>query len=83
MWHTFRPYLHNKAKRNHINVKADKTYKEFAYYDARQKAARTLAMRQFREMLLECRKQCLRQAQQMDAGQLELTDIAEEATNGR
>lgn len=83
MWHTFRPFLQNKAKRSGVNVKAGPKYKKFALYDARQKAARTSAMRSFRQLLLRCRDLCLEQAQQMNAGQLELTDIAEEVTCGR
>ena len=83
MWHTFRPYLQNRAKRIGVNVKAGNKYKKFAHYDARQKAARTLAMRSFRQLLLRCRDLCLDQAKRMDAGQLELTDIPEEVTCGR
>lgn len=83
MWHTFRPYLQKFAKRSCVNVKAGNKYKKFALYDARQKASRTLAMRSFRQLLLLCRDLCLDQAQRMNAGQLELTDIAEEVSCGR
>ena len=83
MWHTFRPYLQKRAQRSGVNVKAGNKYKEFAVYDARQKAARTLAMQSFRKILLRCRDLCLEQAQRMNAGQLELTEIAEEVTCGR
>ena len=83
MWHTFRPYLQNFAKRRGVNVKAGNKYKKFAVYDSRQKAARTLAIKSFRQMLLLCRQLCLEQAHRMDAGELELTQVAEEVTCGR
>lgn len=83
MWHTFRPYLHKLAKRHGVNVKTGSKYKKFAAYDAKQKAARTLAMKSFRQLLLRCRDLCLEQAQRMNAGYFELTDTIEEATCGR
>lgn len=83
MWHTFRPFLQKKAKRSGVNVKVGNKYKKFAFCDARQKAARTLAMRLFRQLLLRCRDLCLEQAMRMNAGQLELTDVAEEVASGR
>lgn len=82
MWHIFRPYLQNKAKRNGVNVKAGNKYKKFALYDTRQKAARTLAMKSFRQLLLSCRDLCIEQAQLMGAGELELTEVTSEVTNG-
>lgn len=83
MWHAFRPYLQHRAKRSGVNVKAGNKYKKFAHHDSRQKSARTLAMRSFRQMLLRCRDLCLDQAQRMNAGHLELTDVAEEVRCGR
>lgn len=83
MWHTFRPYLQNLAKRRGVNVKAGDKYKKFAVYDAKQKAARTLAIKSFRQLLLLCRELCLEQAQHMNAGQLELTQVDEEVACGR
>lgn len=83
MWHTFRPYLQNVAKRHGVNVKDGNKYKKFAAYDAKQKAVRTLAMKSFRQLLLLCRELCLEQAQRMGAGHLELTQVAEEVACGR
>ena len=83
MWHTFRPYFQNLAKRGGVKVKAGNKYTKFAVHDARQKAARTLAMKSFRQLLLRCRDLCLQQAQLMDAGQLELTGVTEEVACGR
>lgn len=83
MWHTFRPYLQRHARRSGLSVKAGNKYKKFAVYDARQKSARTLAMKAFRQLLLRCRDLCIEQAERMGAGQLELTTFAEEATDGR
>lgn len=83
MWHTFRPYLQKKAMRNGANIKAGNKYRKFATYDVRQKQERTLAMKSFRQMLLRCRKLCLEQARLVNAGHLELTDIAEEVIFGR
>lgn len=83
MWHTFRPFFHNMARRNYVSVKSGNTYKDFAHHDERQKAARTFAMRSFRQLLLQCRDMCLEQAKRMNAGHLELTDIPEEVRCGR
>lgn len=83
MWHTFRPYLQKRAKRSGVNVKAGNKYRKFAHHDSRQKTARTLAMRSFRQTLLRCRALCLEQANRIDAGQFELTQVADEVTCGR
>lgn len=82
MWHTFRPYLQKFANRSGVNVKVGNKYKKFAVYDARQKASRTLAMKSFRQLLLRCRDLCLNEAQRMNAGHLELSEIADEVSNG-
>ena len=83
MWHTFRPYLQNSAKRSGVNVKDGNRYKKFAVYDSSQKASRALAMKSFRQLLLRCRDLCLEQAARMGAGQLEMTLVADEVAHGR
>lgn len=83
MWHTFRPYLQNIAKRSGVNVKDGNKYKKFAVYDSRQKASRALAMKSFRQLLLRCRDLCLEHAERMGAGNLELTLFADEVSHGR
>jgi len=84
MQHMFRPYLQNIAKRNGVSVKdASNKYRQFALHSPSQRAQKTLAMKLFRIMLLECRKRCYEQAQNINAGSLELTDIAHEVICGR
>lgn len=83
MWHTFRPYLQRHAKRNGVNVKSGNKYKKFAVFDARQNAARRSAMKSFRQLLLRCRDLCMEEAELMNHGRLELTDIAEDVACGR
>jgi len=84
MWHTFRPYLKKRAEQSGVYaIKDGNAYKPFAVYDSRQKAARTLAIRDFRQLLLRCRDLCIEQAQSMGAGQLEITPFAEEIADGR
>lgn len=84
MWHIFRPYLQNTAKRNGSSVKNDDNgYTPFALYDDRQQAVLQLAKNKFRQKLLLCRDACIEQAKSMGAGKLELTDVMTEASHGR
>lgn len=83
MWHTFKPYLQKSAKRSGLNVKDGNKYIKFAVYDFNQNAARTSAMKSFRQLLLRCRDLCLKQADRMGAGHLEVTVSANEVADGR
>lgn len=82
MWHTFRPYLQRRAKKVGLSIKEGGKYKKFAAYNPQEKALRTSAIKEFRQMLLRCRDECLKQARSVNAGSLELTDIAAEVTHG-
>lgn len=83
MWHTFRPFLHRHAKRLDLKVKSGGAYTKFAFYTDAQKAARTSAMKSYREMLLRARDLCIKEAARMGAGQLELSEVLQEASHGR
>jgi hypothetical protein len=84
MWHRFRPYLAAHAARHFgVRVKNGGEYKKFAVYTDREKAARTSAMKSYRELILRCRDVCVDKAIQMDAGYMELTDTPQEVTDGR
>jgi hypothetical protein len=80
MWHRFKPYLSSHACRKFgVNVKEDgKKYKAFAVYSDREKAARTSAMKSYRELILRCRESCIAKAIEMGAGRMELTDKTQE-----
>jgi len=82
MWHTFRPYFQRRAKRLGLSVKSGGAYKQFALHNSDEKAARTLAMKSYREMLLRARELCIKEASRMGAGQMELTDVPQEMTHG-
>ena len=83
MWHTFRPYFQRRAKWLGLNVKSGGAYKQFALHNSHEKAARTLAMKSYREMLLRARELCIKEAARMGAGRMELTDVLQEVTHGR
>jgi hypothetical protein len=84
MWHVFRPYLASHAmKVFHVNVKSGSKYKEFAVYSDREKAARTSAMKSYRELILRYRDSCIAKAMEMGAQQLELTNKPQEVSCGR
>ena len=83
MWHTFRPFLQRHAKRLEVSVKSGGAYKKFAFYTDAQKAARTSAMKSYREMLLRARDLCIKEASRMGAGQLELSEVLQEVSHGR
>jgi hypothetical protein len=79
MWHAFRPYLSTHAlKRFGVNVKNGVKYKRFATYSDREKAARTSAMKSYRDLILRCRESCIAKAIEMGAGRMELTDKTQE-----
>jgi hypothetical protein len=78
MWHTFRPHFQRSAKRLGLSVKSGGAYKQFALHSSREKAARTLAMKSYREMLLRARELCIREAALMGAGRMELTEVPKE-----
>jgi hypothetical protein len=82
MWHTFRPYLQRHARGLGLSVKSGVAYKKFAFYTDAQKAARTSAMKSYREMLLRARDLCIKEAARIGHGQLELANALEEATDG-
>lgn len=84
MWHAFRPYLAtHAAKVFRVNVKSGIKYKKFAVYSDAEKAARTAAIKSYREMILRCRDRCIAKAVELGAGKMELTDSTEEAAHGR
>jgi len=84
MWHRFRPYLCSYASRHFgLKLKNGSKYKKFAVYSDREKAARTAAMKAYRELILRCRDCCLSMAEEKGAGVFELTDRPEETSNGR
>lgn len=84
MWHAFRPYLaSHAAKVFGVNVKSGIKYKKFAVYSDTEKAARTAAMKSYREVILQCRDRCVAKALEMGAGRMELTDMPQEADDGR
>jgi hypothetical protein len=78
MWHTFRPYFQKRAKRLGLSVKSGAAYKQFALHSSNEKAARTSAMKSYREMLIRARELCIKEASRMGAGRMELTDVSQE-----
>jgi hypothetical protein len=83
MWHTFRPHFQKRAKRLGLRVKSGNAYKQFALHSSDEKAARTVAMKSYRTMLLRARELCIREAARMGAGRMELTEVSQEVTHGR
>jgi hypothetical protein len=83
MWHTFRPYFQRRARRLGLSIKSGGAYKKFALHSDQEKEARTSAMKAYRQMLLRARELCIEEAARMGAGEMELTDVLQEFTNGR
>jgi len=84
MWHRFRPFSASYAMRGFgVNLKNGNGYKDFALHTDSEKAARTAAMKFYREMILQCRDRCIAKALEMGAGRMELTDTPQEADHGR
>jgi hypothetical protein len=84
MWHRFRPYAARVAERHGVPLKKGTRYIKVALMSEAQKAARRLAMRQFRQMLLAMRDAVIQIAdKEMGAGRMELTDVEQEAIHGR
>lgn len=81
MWHTFRPYFQRRAQRLGLTVKSGNAYKQFALHSSHEKAARTSAMKSYREMLLRARKLCIKDAARMGASRMELTEVSRDHVN--
>ena len=84
MWHRFRPYVSRFARARGVALKKGGRYVKVALMSQREKAVRTMAMREFRQLLLKIRDAVILIAEkQMGAGRMELTDVEQEVCNGR
>jgi len=82
MWHTFRPYMARFGKRRGVSLKSGKKYKKFALMSDKEKTVVTASKRSFRQMVLKARDACIDKANKMNAGRMELMEVAE-VNNGR
>ena len=83
MWHRFRPFAVRFCRNRNVFIKTGGTCKKVALMSDKEKDAWKQAMRQFREMLLTARETCLKLADEMGAGRMELSDVNQEAKDGR